>query len=220
MERKGCWNCNETACTSPHLKLKLSSHWSESWWEVWGARFKIEYWPGLDLLIRWGLWRGESLIVTVWQCDSPSDISYLSSHLSQNKNYTEFLITESCWDLCVNWTAIICHGNFELIRLQTKRLELRIIWITNHWLITDPWYENVSAYLKARNVPSAVWYLCHVPVSCPEVLGTRDWPGLSVIYQCEELAFINQTTATTSNPRAHLLCIPHSLDWQARKITK
>ena len=162
---------------------------------MWGARFKIEYWPGLDLLIRWGLWRGESLIVTVWQCDSPSDISYLSSHLSQNKNYTEFLITESCWDLCVNWTAIICHGNFELIRLQTKRLELRIISIANHWLITDLWYENVSAYLKARNVPSAVWYLCHVPVSCPEVLGTRDWPGLSVIYQCEELAFINQTSA-------------------------
>ena len=157
--------------------------------------------------------------------DSPSDISYLSSHLSQNKNYTEFLITESCWDLCVNWTAIICQGNFELIRLQRKRLELRIIPITNHWLITDPWYENLSAYLKARNVPSP---RSDISVSCLSLLSWgpdttpvswgRDTGRTSLSFINEELAFINQTTATTSNLRADLLCILHSSQgWQLEK---
>ena len=182
---------------------------------------RCEVWDGIfprwsDL--RWRLVSSareerESLIVTV-----TAPVTFPISHLTQNKNYTEFLITESCWDLCVIWTVIICQENFELIRLQTKRLKLRIISNTNHWLITDQWSVIIWKCIRvSEGQKRPVFGL--ISLSCPSLVSWgpdttpvswgRDTGRTSLSFINEELAFINQTTATTaSNLWADLLCIP------------
>ena len=167
---------------------------------MWGVKckVKIEYSRG-DQMVTVPLGGRESLIVTPWQ-SLWHFLSLISLSLSQseNKNYREFLITESCWlgSLCqlnrnyLSGKLWINSSSNEEIRVENNFNHKSL---ANHWLITEisdmkmyprVWRPETSRLRSDISVMSLSWgpQGSHYS-SVPGTRGMRHWPDLSVIYQ-------------------------------------